>query len=182
MFVYSPPYKQIIASFYEDLQITPGIIKGNFTTFASGIYYIAIFPEKTSEIKFTIEIERVKRLQTPETLVWTKNDSNLYLRSGVKKGDGKMECPNCQFDNREEAAFCLECGTELGVICPGCEKALPPRAKFCDTCGRDLRPPRKTEPQIQEPTPAKDTPPPKPIESERKHVTALFSDLPATPP
>jgi class 3 adenylate cyclase/tetratricopeptide (TPR) repeat protein len=88
-----------------------------------------------------------------------------------------MECPNCQLDNREEAVFCLECGTELGIKCPGCEKPLPPRAKFCDACGRDLRPPQKTEPQIPEPTPAKDTPPLKPIESERKHVTALFSDL-----
>ena len=88
-----------------------------------------------------------------------------------------MECPNCQFDNREEAVFCLECGAALGIKCPNCEKSLPPQAKFCDTCGRDLKQPQKPEPQIREPTPSKDTPPPKPIESERKHVTALFSDI-----
>jgi class 3 adenylate cyclase/tetratricopeptide (TPR) repeat protein len=88
-----------------------------------------------------------------------------------------MECPNCQFDNREEAAFCLECGTELGVKCPGCEKLLPPRAKFCDTCGRDLRSSQKPEHLAPEPAPVKEAPPPKPIASERKHVTALFSDL-----
>ena len=27
-----------------------------------------------------------------------------------------MECPNCQLENREEAAFCLECGAELGLL------------------------------------------------------------------
>ncbi len=88
-----------------------------------------------------------------------------------------MECPNCQFDNREEAVFCLECGAELGIKCPNCEKTLPPRAKFCDTCGLDLKQPPKLESQIPEPAPDKETPSPKPIASERKHVTALFSDL-----
>jgi class 3 adenylate cyclase len=88
-----------------------------------------------------------------------------------------MECPNCQLINREEAVFCLECGAALGIKCPGCEKSLPPRAKFCDACGRDLRQPSKSDPQIREPTPIEDAPPPKPIASERKHVTALFSDL-----
>ena len=88
-----------------------------------------------------------------------------------------MECPNCQFDNREEAVFCLECGAELGIKCPNCEKTLPPRAKFCDTCGLDLKQPPKLESQILEPAPDKEIPSPKPIASERKHVTALFSDL-----
>jgi class 3 adenylate cyclase/tetratricopeptide (TPR) repeat protein len=94
-----------------------------------------------------------------------------------KKGDGKMECPNCHIVNREEAAFCLECGAELGIQCPDCKKSLPPRAKFCDACGRDLRQSQKTESQIPESAPAKGAPPPKPIASERKHVTALFSDI-----
>jgi len=88
-----------------------------------------------------------------------------------------MECPNCRFDNREEAAFCLECGAELGIKCPNCEKSLPPRAKFCDTCGQKLTQFQTSEPQIPEPTSTKDKPPARPIESERKHVTALFSDL-----
>ena len=88
-----------------------------------------------------------------------------------------MECPNCQLVNREEAVFCLECGTELGIKCPNCEKSLPPRAKFCDTCGQDLKQPKESTVLTPEPAPAKDTLSPKPIESERKHVTALFSDL-----
>ncbi|MGD2187059.1 MAG: adenylate/guanylate cyclase domain-containing protein, partial [Desulfobacterales bacterium] len=88
-----------------------------------------------------------------------------------------MKCPDCQFDNREEAVFCLECGAELGIKCPNCEKSLPPRAKFCDTCGQELAQPKEAEAKIPEPAPAKDTPAPTPIASERKHVTALFSDL-----
>ncbi|MGD8739602.1 MAG: AAA family ATPase [Desulfobacterales bacterium] len=88
-----------------------------------------------------------------------------------------MECPNCQLVNREEAIFCLECGTELGSRCPNCEKSLPPRAKFCDSCGQKLRAPQKPDSQAPEPTTAKDKLPSKPIGSERKHVTALFSDL-----
>ncbi|MGD9078774.1 MAG: zinc ribbon domain-containing protein, partial [Desulfobacterales bacterium] len=88
-----------------------------------------------------------------------------------------MECPNCQFDNREEAAFCLECGAELVVKCPNCKKTLPPRAKFCDACGYDLLKSDKSALYVTEPALDKESPPPKPIASERKHVTALFSDL-----
>jgi len=41
----------------------------------------------------------------------------------------------------------------------------------------DLKQPPKLESQIPEPAPDKEIPSPKPIASERKHVTALFSDL-----
>ena len=88
-----------------------------------------------------------------------------------------MECPNCQFVNREEASFCLECGAELGIQCPGCKKSLPPAAKFCDACGLDLRQQKKDEPRVTDPSPQKEALAAKPIASERKHVTALFSDL-----
>ncbi|MCK4362304.1 MAG: zinc-ribbon domain-containing protein [Dehalococcoidia bacterium] len=30
----------------------------------------------------------------------------------------KMKCPNCQFESRERAKFCKECGTELELGCP----------------------------------------------------------------
>ncbi|MGD9132759.1 MAG: AAA family ATPase [Desulfobacterales bacterium] len=88
-----------------------------------------------------------------------------------------MECPNCRLANREGAVYCLECGTELEIKCPHCKKSLPPRAKFCDACGQDLKQLQKSERRISEPDPAEETSPPKPIESERKHVTTLFSDL-----
>ncbi|MEJ2727238.1 MAG: AAA family ATPase [Deltaproteobacteria bacterium] len=88
-----------------------------------------------------------------------------------------MECPNCKLLNREGAVFCLECGAELGIKCPNCEKSLPPRAKFCDGCGQELRAHQKPESEIPKPAATEETPPSKPIESERKHVTALFADL-----
>ena len=88
-----------------------------------------------------------------------------------------MKCPNCRLPNREGAVFCLECGAELGIKCPNCEKSLPPRAKFCDGCGQKLRETQKPESEIPKPAATEETPPPRPIESERKHVTALFSDL-----
>jgi class 3 adenylate cyclase len=88
-----------------------------------------------------------------------------------------MKCPNCRIVNREEASFCLECGTELVIICPDCNKSLPPQAKFCDACGLDLRRQQKDEPRATEPALQTETLSAKPIASERKHVTALFSDL-----
>ncbi|MBW2468526.1 MAG: AAA family ATPase [Deltaproteobacteria bacterium] len=88
-----------------------------------------------------------------------------------------MECPNCQVVNRKAAFFCLECGTELVIICPDCKKSLPPKAKFCDACGLDLRRQQKDAPKVTELSLQKETLSAKPIASERKHVTALFSDL-----
>ena len=76
-----------------------------------------------------------------------------------------MKCPNCSFDNREGAKFCLECGETLDVQCSICDKKLPPAAKFCDECGHRLHEVAK----IEEIPPSTD--------SSRKHVTVLFSDL-----
>jgi predicted amidophosphoribosyltransferase len=47
-----------------------------------------------------------------------------------------MQCPKCQFDNREGAKFCLKCGEKLEFKCPTCGKQLPSEAMFCDECGR----------------------------------------------
>ena len=33
-----------------------------------------------------------------------------------------MKCPKCQFDNREDAEFCNECGNKFDVLCPNCGK------------------------------------------------------------
>ena len=76
-----------------------------------------------------------------------------------------MKCPQCQFENREDAKFCLECGMKLEIDCPQCGKAFPISAKFCDECGQNLV--KKAEPE-------KTTLGRK---EERKHVTVLFSDL-----
>jgi rRNA maturation endonuclease Nob1 len=57
-----------------------------------------------------------------------------------------MICPKCQFENREDANFCLECGERFEIQCTQCGKVLPAGAKFCDGCGHDLRIPQKTAP------------------------------------
>ncbi|MBC2717815.1 MAG: AAA family ATPase [Desulfobacteraceae bacterium] len=96
-----------------------------------------------------------------------------------------MKCPKCQFDNRESAKFCLECGDKLERTCPECKKALPHEAKFCDECGYNLKKPEQAPPldftQPQSYTPKfladKILTSRSSIEGERKLVTVLFADV-----
>jgi class 3 adenylate cyclase/tetratricopeptide (TPR) repeat protein len=96
-----------------------------------------------------------------------------------------MKCPNCQFDNREGAKFCKECGNELELACPKCGGIYIQDSKFCDACGYDLREPKEGPPidynQPQSYTPkflankiltARSS-----IEGERKLVTVFFADV-----
>ncbi len=76
-----------------------------------------------------------------------------------------MQCPECQFENREDAKFCKECGNNLELACSGCGIVYEIGSKFCDECGLSL----VQESQIEKPDPTS--------EGERKHVTVLFSDL-----
>ncbi len=76
-----------------------------------------------------------------------------------------MKCPKCQFENRQGAKFCKECGTNLELACLGCGTVYEIGSKFCDECGYTLA----QEPQINKTELASD--------GERKHVTVLFSDL-----
>ena len=75
-----------------------------------------------------------------------------------------MKCPECQFENEPDAKFCSQCGYKLELICPECGKINRSSSKFCNQCGNDL------------PGSAVKKKPQK-IDSERKHVTILFSDL-----
>jgi len=77
----------------------------------------------------------------------------------------KMKCVRCQFENEEGSKFCLECGGRLELQCPQCGKILPLAAKFCNGCGQRLEKVSETEKTVSQ------------IESERKYVTVLFSDL-----
>jgi class 3 adenylate cyclase/tetratricopeptide (TPR) repeat protein len=96
-----------------------------------------------------------------------------------------MKCPKCQFENREGAGFCSECGHKFELICPECKATIRAGSKFCDACGYDLR-------KIQEAPPIDYNQPqsytPKhladkilnnrsSIEGERKLVTVLFADV-----
>ena len=102
-----------------------------------------------------------------------------------------MKCPKCQFDNREGAKFCLECGEKFEIACSQCGKMLPPSAKFCDECGQKLGVAAKEIPKaltqdeklekIQKYLPKgiaekilaqRDR-----IEGERKQVTVMFCDM-----
>ena len=96
-----------------------------------------------------------------------------------------MQCPKCQFDNREGAKFCLECGAKFEQPCPECGKSLPLSAKFCDECGHDLKKPQDTDP-IDYSKPNSYTPKHladkilttrTSLEGERKIVTVLFADV-----
>lgn len=74
-----------------------------------------------------------------------------------------MKCSRCQFENREEAKFCLHCGESLELRCPECGMKLPLLSRFCDECGRRLEEVLEAEEKV--------------AEAERKYVTVLFSDL-----
>ena len=46
-----------------------------------------------------------------------------------------MQCPNCQFENREGVNFCIECGNSLETYCPSCIHLNLLGSKFCEECG-----------------------------------------------
>ena len=77
----------------------------------------------------------------------------------------EMKCPKCRTKNSETNKFCRECGAELSLICIQCGARLLPGDKFCEKCGQELAEAAETEKAVSD------------IDSERKHVTVLFSDL-----
>jgi class 3 adenylate cyclase/tetratricopeptide (TPR) repeat protein len=96
-----------------------------------------------------------------------------------------MKCPECQFDNREGAKFCKECGVKLELTCTKCGTQLSPSSKFCDECGAELveftkAPPLSySEPQSYTPKylANKILTSRSSIEGERKLVSVLFADV-----
>ena len=95
-----------------------------------------------------------------------------------------MQCPDCQFENREAAKFCNKCGYRFHLTCPECGQIDPLESKFCSECGCNLKFAKEVSNAIsdakslsQPPIPVKSTGDIAPITGERKHVTVLFSDL-----
>jgi class 3 adenylate cyclase len=99
-----------------------------------------------------------------------------------------LRCPQCQFDNRDVANFCEECGSRLARICPGCGHEVSARANFCPECGTRLTAAllspdlqqtdrqqghRQVQTEQIEPIPAERRAP----EAERRQLTVLFCDL-----
>ena len=76
-----------------------------------------------------------------------------------------MQCPQCQYENRDGAKFCKECGINLEFVCSGCGSVYELGSKFCDECGCPLAQESQIDSAIST------------SEGERKHVSVLFSDL-----
>jgi class 3 adenylate cyclase/tetratricopeptide (TPR) repeat protein len=102
-----------------------------------------------------------------------------------------MQCPKCQFENREGVNFCEKCGTKMESVCPNCGAKIPLDRQFCGGCGTKLglppEPPSKDLSfdekltRIQKYLPKgltekilsqRDR-----IEGERKQVTVMFCDM-----
>lgn len=49
-----------------------------------------------------------------------------------------MVCPYCQYENRESAHFCLNCGKKITLVCEQCDTKLPVYANYCDNCGQQV--------------------------------------------
>src|SRR5437762_3723751 len=97
-----------------------------------------------------------------------------------------MKCPQCQYENTVEAAFCDECGVRLESVCPACGERNRPAAKFCRRCGQSLAEGRSGVASSPFTTPDSYTPrhlaeriltSRAALEGERKQVTILFADL-----
>src|SRR5438067_9848500 len=97
-----------------------------------------------------------------------------------------MKCPQCQYENMVEAAFCDECGVRLESVCPACGERNRPAAKFCRRCGQSLAEGRSGVASSPFTTPDSYTPrhlaeriltSRAALEGERKQVTILFADL-----
>ena len=65
-----------------------------------------------------------------------------------------MRCTACGHENREDALFCDQCGSEFAHSCPSCSRQNDPGARFCRFCRTALAPDLSTGPaKPSEPTP-----------------------------
>jgi class 3 adenylate cyclase len=96
-----------------------------------------------------------------------------------------MKCLKCQFENREGAKFCKDCGIKLEFACPRCGNPYEEGTKFCDECGHAFIESKEPSP-IDYSKPQSYTPKHlaekiltdrSAIEGERKLVTVLFADV-----
>ncbi len=76
-----------------------------------------------------------------------------------------MNCPYCQIENSKTSKFCHECGARLLMFCDFCGYENHPDEKICGDCGRVLEKGFKKRDVSSR------------IESERKNVTVLFTDI-----
>jgi class 3 adenylate cyclase/tetratricopeptide (TPR) repeat protein len=90
------------------------------------------------------------------------------------KGDEEkkfMKCPRCHAENSQTNNFCRKCGEKFLLTCPRCRSEYLPDDIFCGKCGHEI----KTATIHEFPSP-REKPAPS-TDSERKHITVLFSDM-----
>ena len=102
-----------------------------------------------------------------------------------------MQCPKCQFENREGVKFCIECGNRFETHCTICNHLNPPENKFCGKCGSTLSQAseetqktlsfdeklEKIKKYLPKGLSEKILSQRNKIEGERKHVTVMFCDM-----
>ena len=97
-----------------------------------------------------------------------------------------MKCPKCQFENPDNAKFCIECANPMEFHCPNCGAITPATGKFCQECAHNLSESKETPSSIDYSEPQSYTPKfladkiltnRSSIEGERKLVTVLFADV-----
>ena len=116
---------------------------------------------------------------------------HLFGSNSGQLGVKEMKCPKCQFDNREGAKFCKECGSKVELQCSSCGFQYQPGCKFCDECGHGLtstseQPAKdlsfdekiaKIQRYLPEGLTEKILSQRDRIEGERKEVTVMFCDM-----
>jgi uncharacterized membrane protein YvbJ len=102
-----------------------------------------------------------------------------------------MKCPDCGFENSQDAKFCNQCGNKREAVCPSCGKPNPPGSKFYNECGHNLTlplEPSRRELSFDEKIDKIQRYLPKgltekilaqrdKIQGERKQVTVMFCDM-----
>lgn len=76
-----------------------------------------------------------------------------------------MKCSRCHTENPEVNKFCRRCGTEILWACPRCGAGISAQDKYCGQCGQKLNGAGEAVNRGIK------------INSERKQITVLFSDL-----
>ena len=74
------------------------------------------------------------------TFVFSGNAFSDIFNSIPQNEDG-YNCPECGYENTENARFCAKCGQRLeqeGIECPECGYENTEDAKFCAKCGQRL--------------------------------------------
>lgn len=102
-----------------------------------------------------------------------------------------MKCPECNYENTQEAKFCQSCGTKLeGKPCPDCGSVNRQDVNFCEECGyafsakdaAEQAPTPASEAKLPPPAPKAPDPPPDKAPTLEQVSTPASEVLPPPPP